>query len=113
MEFLTTPIQSTILVVLTSAYFLVASISTYDIRIIQAIKDGQNLKQLPNWISIFHWLLWLIWISIFILNWYYGLILFGIKFILKVIPVLEIVGSFLLIPFDPNNKKKHKYKKLK
>ena len=105
MEFLTTPIESTILIVLTSAYFFVASVSTYDIRIIQARKEGEDLKQLPSWISIFHVLVWLIWISIFILNWYYGLILFGIKFILKVLPVLEIIGSFLFMPFDPNNKK--------
>ena len=84
---------------MTIIYFLIASITTFDIRIIQAIKQGEDETPLPQWVAILHWLEWAIWIFIFLLNWKYALIIFVIKFILKVLPVLEIIGNILMSPF--------------
>ena len=104
MELFNTPAQSAIIVILTILYFIFASITTFDIRINQAIKQGEDEIPLPQWVAILYWLLWAIWILIFLLNWKYALIIFVIKFILKVIPALEIVGRILMSPFKPKNK---------
>lgn len=105
MELFNTPIGTPLLIVLTVLYFIVASVETFDIRIIQANRQGANLPNLPNWVIVFHILLWVFWILIFLLNWKYAFILFGIKFILKVLPVLETIGNILMSPFSPNKKK--------
>lgn len=104
MELFNTPVQSTIIILLTVVYFIIASITTFDIRINQAITQGEDEIPLPLWVAIFYWLLWAIWIWILLLNWQYALVIFAIKFILKVLPVLEIIGNILMSPF------KHKYK---
>ena len=103
MELLNTPIESTEIIVLTVIYFIVASITTFDTRVNQAIKQGEKETALPKWVSIFYFLMWAIWILMFYLNWKYALIIFVIKFILKVLPILEIVGNFLMAPFKPKD----------
>lgn len=102
MELFNTPVQSTIILILTIVYFIIASITTFDIRINQAIKQGENEYPLPKWVVIFYWLMWGTWIWIFLLNWQYALAIFFIKFILKVLPVLEIIGNILMSPFKQN-----------
>lgn len=101
MELFNTPISSGVLVALTVVYAVCAAITTFDIRIIQAKKAGflrPNHPVIPNWTGVFGWLLWGTWIAIFLLNWKYALALFVIKFILKVVPVLENLGAVLLMP---------------
>ncbi len=56
---------------------------------------------LPSWVGIFGFLQWAIFIALFILNWKYALIIFVVKFILKVLPVLETIGNILMSPFLP------------
>lgn len=92
--------------ILTVAYFLVASITTFDIRLIQAKKSGTlppDEPALPAWIGIFAWLEWGIFIWLLVMNWKYALVLLAVKFVLKVLPVLEIVGNVLMRPFRPSN----------
>lgn len=89
---------------LTVAYFLVASITTFDIRLNQAKRQGIlpiDEPTLPGWVSVLYWLQWAIFLMLLYLNWKYALVLFVIKFVLKVLPVLEIVGNILMSPFKP------------
>jgi len=91
---------------LTVAYFIVASITTFDIRVTQAKREGTyppGDPPLPSWIGIFAWMQWIIFVIILYLNWKYALVLFVIKFMLKVLPVLEIIGNILMSPFKPRN----------
>ncbi len=101
-KFFNMPIGTNIIIILTILYFFVAAITTFDMRINQAIKQGADFIPLPKWLALFYWLMWAFWIWIFILNWYYAIILFVIKFVLKVLPVLETIGRILLKPFNPN-----------
>ena len=55
----------------------------------------------PEWVGWFGWAQWAIFIVLLYLNWKYALVLFVIKFLLKVLPVLEIIGNVLLRPFRP------------
>ena len=89
---------------LTVAYFWVASISTLDLRLTQAKRDGTlppDEPTLPRWVVVFDWLMWGIWLALLYLNWKYALVLFSIKFALKVLPVLETIGNILMAPFKP------------
>jgi hypothetical protein len=89
---------------LTVAYFLVASISTFDLRLTQAKRDGTlppDEPTLPSWVVVFDWLMWAIFIALLYLNWKYALVLFAIKFVLKVVPALETIGNILMSPFKP------------
>jgi hypothetical protein len=89
---------------LTVAYFITTSITTFDIRLVQAKKDGTlppDQPMLPGWVSSLYWLQWAIFLALLYLNWKYALVLFVVKFILKVLPVLEIVGNILTSPFKP------------
>jgi hypothetical protein len=105
MELFATPISSPILITLTIIYAITSSIETFDIRILQGKKRGilpPDTLQLPEWTGIFIYLSWLTWIGILLLNWVYALALFGIKFILKVLPVLERIGGFIVGLFIGN-----------
>jgi hypothetical protein len=89
---------------LTVACLLFACISTFDLRLTQAKRDGYlppNEQTLPNWVGIFDLLMWGMFLVLLYLNWKYALVLFAIKFVLKVLPVLEIIGYFLMAPFKP------------
>lgn len=106
-SFFDTPYNSPVLIGLAIAYGIVASITTFDIRLIQAKKSGllpADEAILPSWIAIFHWLEWFIFIAMFLLNWKFALIAFVVKFILKVLPVLEIIGNILMSPFKSKNR---------
>jgi len=89
---------------LTVAYFLVTSITTFDIRLNQAKRQGilpPDEPTLPAWVSVLYWVQWAIFLVLLYLNWKYALVLFVIKFALKVLPVLETVGNILMSPFKP------------
>ncbi len=94
--------NSPVLIGLTIIFGILASITTLDIRLMQAKKSGALPKDepgLPKWVPILHWVEWLIFGVIVYLNWKYAIIVFATKFLLKVFPVLEIVGNILMSPF--------------
>lgn len=96
------PYSSFLLIGLAIIYGLVSSITTLDTRLIQAKRKGLlsiDEDKLPNWIGFFYWAEWLILVAMFILNWKFALTVFLIKFILKVLPVLEVIGNVLMSPF--------------
>ena len=99
MEFFNTPIESPIIIIITIIYFLSSSITMFDIRINQAIKEGIEIRPLPNWVAYLYWLNWLLGLLLIMLNWKYAILVFVIRFIFKVLPVLEIVGNFIMSPF--------------
>ena len=94
--------DTTTLVGLTIAYGIVSSITTFDIRLVQAKKSGNlppDEPELPKWVAVLYWVEWIIFAVMVYLNWKYALIVFAIKFGLKVLPVLETVGNILMTPF--------------
>lgn len=97
-----TPIDSPLLITLTVIFFITSSITTFDKRLIQAVKNGTILPDeamLPSWVGVIAWLHWAVGLSIILLNWQYALIVFISKFILSVLPVLETIGNVLMAPF--------------
>ena len=102
------PMEHTPLTIsLTVAYFFCASIDTFDTRLVQAKKAGTlppDHPTLPLWTLIFTFAMWAIFITFIYLNWKYALTLFVIKFVLKVLPVLETIGNVLMAPFKPKKK---------
>ena len=101
MNLFNTPTNMPIIIVLAIVYFVCAAITTFDTRIIQAKKAGflpENESQVPEWTGLFGIVMWLAFTALFVLNWWFALVLFALKFILKVIPVLENIGAFLLLP---------------
>ena len=89
------------IIALTILYFILASITTFDIRLMQARKSGvlsSDEDLLPKWVAVFFWLEWGVFIILAVLNWKYAIALFILKFILKVLPVLETVGNLIMSP---------------
>lgn len=98
---------SPILIGLTITYVVVSSVTTLDIRLIQAKKNGTlpaDEPNLPHWVAVLYWIEWIIFAIMVYLNWKYALIVFAIKFILKVLPVLEVIGNILMAPFKSKRK---------
>ena len=96
------PFDSQTLIVLTIAYGVVSSVTTFDIRLVQAKKNGtlpSDEPDLPKWVAILFWIEWIIFSVMIYLNWKYSLLIFAIKFVLKVLPVLETIGNILMSPF--------------
>ncbi|MEO5984673.1 MAG: hypothetical protein ABIP80_04160 [Ferruginibacter sp.] len=86
---------------LVGIYFVVASITTFDIRLTQAKWDGQDFGTLSDWTGIFVWIQWGLFIALGVLNWRLAIWIFVVKFILKVLPVSETIGNILMAPFKP------------
>jgi len=90
-----------LIIFLTVAYFFVNSIYTYDLRVMQWKRAGDlppDFPSLPSWIAIFLWLNWIIFGVLLYLNWKYALVIFALRFVLKVLPVLETIGGILTYP---------------
>lgn len=97
-----TPLMYGLLIV----YFITASITVFDTRLIQAKRNGivePESPMLPNWVGLIAWLDWIVLLSLFLLNWRVAIAAWIVKFILSVLPVLEIIGSLLMTPFKPKN----------
>ena len=95
-------INSPNVILLAIIYLIISCITTYDIRITQAKRNGilsVEEPDLPKWISLLFWIEWITLIIISILDWKFAIILFVLKFILKVLPVLETIGKILVQPF--------------
>ena len=94
--------ETPLILILTITYLFCSSITTFGVRITQAKRNGtwnKNEPDLPNWTNIFYFLEWGLIIYIVILNWRFAIALMFFKFILKVLPVLEIIGNILMRPF--------------
>jgi len=103
----TTVINSPSLITLTIFFAITSSITTFDKRLIQAKRDGSlppDEPMLPTWVGLIAWLHWGIGLTLILLNWKYAILLFVIKFVLSVLPVLETVGNVLMSPFRPRKK---------
>jgi len=90
-----------LLVGLTVAYFVAASVTTFDIRLLQAKRRGAlppGAPMLPPWVALFHWTQWALFLTMLVINWKFALIIFAIKAVLKVLPVLEVLGNVILSP---------------
>src|SRR5215470_4198938 len=93
-----------IIIGLTSAYFIVASITTLDLRMTQAKQEGvapPDQPLLPGWVAVFHWTQLAIFLTLLYVNWKYALALYAVKFILRALSVLETFGNILMWPFKP------------
>jgi len=96
-----TPFNSPLLITLIIIYFIISSITTFDIRLIQAKKSGLLTlsEQLPKWVAIIHWIEIVILITIILLNWKVAIVVYLVRFVLKVLPVLETIGNIIMSPF--------------
>lgn len=95
-------VQSPLLIGLTIALLISASIGILDTRRIQAKRDGYlppDHPDLPWWVGMFTLIEWSLKILLLILNWRVGVMVWIALFVLKVLPVLEIVGNLLMAPF--------------
>lgn len=103
-ELFNTTISSPIVIIATILYFITSAITTFDIRMTQAKRDGTlppDEPMPPKWVALIFWIDWLLIATLILLNWKYAILVFIIRFILKVLPVLEIVGNILMSPFKP------------
>ena len=106
-EIINVPLDSSLILVLSVAYVIVASVRTYDVRLIQANKIGASRgvarraegRVLPTWINGIHWVGWALLVVLVVLNWKYAIALYAVLFILRVVPVLEMVGEIITRPF--------------
>ncbi len=88
--------------ILTVLYFLLSSITTLDIRLIQARKAGligPLDDDLPKWVAALYWIEWGLFVFIAYADWRFAAFIFALKFLLKVLPVLEFFGNILMRPF--------------
>ena len=101
------PLKSPTILWLSIAYLIAESITTYDTRLIQShSRDFQSSvatdaggRMLPSWVGYIVGIGWGLFIAILVLNWKYAIVLFVVKFILKVVPILENIGAAIMSPF--------------
>ncbi len=102
MTLFNTAINSPIIIFVTILYVITSAITTFDIRMTQAKRDGSlppDEPALPSWISLIFWADWAFALILLLLNWKYAVVVFIIRFILKVLPVLEIAGNVIMSHF--------------
>jgi hypothetical protein len=108
-ELFSTPSSSPILIGLTAAYGITSSITTFDKRVIQAIRAGAYPPDdplPPKWVGLVLYVHWAIGVALVLLNWKFALIVFLAKFVLSVLPVLETVGNILMGVVIPIGKRR-------
>ena len=96
---LNTPANSPVLIVTTIAFVVTASITTFDVELFRAKRDGvvpPDELLLPSWTGIFHLLHWGLCLTLLILNWKYAVLGFIIQFALSIFPILETIGNVLM-----------------
>lgn len=106
-EIIRAPLESPLLLWLTIAFFVVASVVTFDKRLTQAKKAGvlpDDEPSLPQWVGVFFIIDIGLKIVLLVLNWKYGLLVYAVGFALSVLPVLETVGNILMAPFKPRRR---------
>jgi hypothetical protein len=90
------PFHSTTYITLIVIYFFLSCITTFDTRLIQAMKAGilpADEPMLPPIAGLMEWIEWVILIAMLILNVKAAAIVYGIRFVSKVLPVLETLGN--------------------
>lgn len=106
-DILTAPVDSPLILALSVAYTIVESIRIYDARLIQVrtrgFRSGVAVKAkgrlLPNWVGYIHFVGWVLFIVILILNWMYAIAFYAFLFFLRVLPILERIGALIMHPF--------------
>ena len=101
------PLDSPLILALSVLYILVQAIRIYDVRLIQVKQKGffsevaarAEGRTLPPWVGIFHWVGWVIFIGLFLLNWKYAVVFYIFLFALKVLPILENLGELVMRRF--------------
>jgi len=104
-------VDSPVLLIAAILYFFVESIRIYDARLIQGhTRDFHSDvffrakgRQLPKWVGYVHFLGWVLFIIMLIANWKFAIVYFLCLFVLRVFPILENVGEFLMHGFIINN----------
>lgn len=69
---------------------------------IQARRSGSiplYEPMLPLWVSWVYWVDWALFLVLIFLNWKFAILVFVIRFISKVLPILEAIGNILMSPF--------------
>lgn len=102
MTLFNTAINSPIVIFVTILYLITSAITTFDIRMTQAKRNGNlppNEPMPPRWVAYVFWADWSFALALIFLNWKYALLIFVIRFALKVLPVLEILGNLIMSPF--------------
>ncbi len=86
--------------ILLIAYGVTSSIVIYDIRLDQERRfNGRDAGSLPGWTIVFHWIAYACAIALIFISWRAFITIFVVRFILKLLPVLETIGGLLMIPF--------------
>jgi len=101
MSILSQLLSSPLLLTLAAVLFLVSCITTLDKRIAQGKKSGTlpaDQPDLPKWVLALHFLDWGLLITLLVLNWRVGLLVWAVLLVLKVLPVLETIGNILMRP---------------
>ena len=94
-------------VILTIAFVITSSITTFDKRLIQAKREStlpSDEPLLPSWAGFIGWIHWGLALALLIINWKYAIIVYIVLFILAVLPVMEIIGNILMSPFKQRTK---------
>jgi hypothetical protein len=84
------------------AYLAASAVTKADSNILQGVRRGDlpsTIPRPPLWIGLVIYLQWGLLIALAVFDWKFAILLFLFKFILSFLGVLQIVGSFLLIPF--------------
>jgi hypothetical protein len=84
----------------TIAYFVLACIHTFDKRLIQQRRLGEDCGTPPAWVGNLSYAMYGMQVWMLILDWKRALVLFVIAFILAVLPVLETIGNLLCSPLN-------------
>lgn len=113
MNIFNTSIDSPISIIFTILWFIASAIDTFDIRLNQSEKtpgitmtEAVRRSSEKNYTSfgyaitsVVSILTWILFIIIFLLNPLYAVVIFVIRFILKVLPVMETIGGWIMKPF--------------
>lgn len=94
--------NSTIFIVLMTAYNAVAAINN-DIRLLRNKKNDTTSpapNTLPRWTRYMRWTEPAIFFIMLVLNWKFALIAWVTKAILQALLVLELIGYIILYPFN-------------
>lgn len=98
-----------IFIILTIVFVITSSIVTFDIRLVQAKRNGTlspDEPMLPSCVGLIVLIHLGLALALLLIDWKYAIIVFIIMFLLAVLPVLEIIGNILMSPFKQRGKSK-------
>lgn len=84
--------------------FFSSSLSTFYVRCRQAMRVGdwpEGDPVVPEWVGNFLFVDIAIFVALLVMDWRLAIKIWCIRFALKVLPVLEVIGNILLAPFRP------------